>query len=82
MVSRLSGLFPTGEGGGVACLLLTGPGKLGFGYPHWAGEGGFMVTPHWAREFVYVNFLIKSKERRKRKYLKKKRRKRTNEREN
>ena len=81
MVTPLSGLFPTEGEGGVACLLFTGPGKLGFSYPHWTREGDFTVTPHWAREFVYVNFLIKIEERRKRKY-KKRRRKRTKEREN
>ena len=51
----LSGLFPFGGKDGVACLLLTGPGELGFVYPHWAEEVVFMVTPHWAREFMLTS---------------------------
>ena len=38
MITPLSGLFPIGGKDGVACLLLTRPGELGFDYPHWAGE--------------------------------------------
>ena len=38
-------LFPFGGKDGVAYLLLTGPGELGFDYLHWAGEVVFMVIP-------------------------------------
>ena len=51
----LSGLFPVGGKDGVACLLLTGPEELGFGYPPWAEEVVFMVTPHWAKEFMLTS---------------------------
>ena len=55
MVTPLSGLLPFGGKDGVACLLLTGPGQLGFDYPHWAVEVVFMPTPHWAREFMITS---------------------------
>ena len=45
MVTPLSGLFPTGGKDGVACLLLTGPGELGFDYLHWAGEVVLWLLP-------------------------------------
>ena len=45
MVTPLSGLFPFGGIDGVACLLLTGPGELGFVYPHWAEEVVLWLLP-------------------------------------
>ena len=55
MVTPLSGLFPFGGKDGVAWLPFTGPGEWGFVYPDWAEEVAFMVTPHWAKEFMLTS---------------------------